>query len=86
MNNKSELPYAFVGRCQSVTIGGKLYYCGDIVPKVKWALDEGGTFNQIWDAEIIAVSGIRENNIQFYGKDDYGFAVEVSIDASDLIA
>lgn len=74
---------ARVSRCQSVTIGEKLYYFGEIIPYLRWKLDD--TENEIWNAKIVAVSGMRENNVSLDGKDYNGNPVSVTIDMDDVI-
>ena len=74
--------YAYVDRCQSVRICGKLFVYGESIPKIKWLLDDDGTYNEIYDAKILAVS---EDWVQFDGEDHNGNPVTVTIDVDDVI-
>ena len=47
----------------------------------KWKLDDD-TYNEIWDAEIVAVGFY--NTVQFDGKDHKGNSVVVTIDMDDV--
>lgn len=51
-------------------------------PKIKWLLDDDGTYNEIYDAKIVAVS---EDWVQFDGEDHNGNPVTVTIDVDDVI-
>ena len=43
------------------------------------------TENEIRNAKIVAVSGVRENNVSFDGEDNNGNSISVSIDMDDVI-
>jgi hypothetical protein len=75
---------ARVGRCQSVIIGNKTYNYGEVIPYLRWKFDNV-TENEIWNAKIVGVSGMRENNVSFDGEDNNGNSVSVSIDMDDVI-
>lgn len=75
---------ARVGRCQSVIIGNKVYHYGETILYLRWKLDDV-TENEIWNVKIVAVSGMRENNVSFDGEDSNGNSVSVSIDMDDVI-
>ncbi len=74
--------FAFVSRCQSVTIGNKLYLYGQTVPCIKW---EDTEIKEILDAKIVAVSGIRENNVQFQGIDRHGKSIIANVSMDNVI-
>lgn len=75
---------ARVWRCQSVIIGNRTYHYGENIPYIKWKLDND-TENEIWNAKIIAVSGMRENIVSFDGEDNNGSPISVSIDMDEVI-
>jgi len=75
---------ARVGRCQCVIVGNKTYYYGEVIPYLRWKSDDV-TESEIWNAKIVAVSGMRENNVSFDGEDNNGNSISVSIDMEDVI-
>ena len=75
---------ARVGRCQSVVVNDKVYACGETIPYLRWKMDDEAE-NEIWNAKIVAVSGMRENNVSFDGVDSNGNPVSVSIDMCDIV-
>lgn len=77
-------PFAYVNRGQSVVIGGKLYLYGETIPAIKY-ISGNGDNKEIHDAKICAVSGLKENTVQFVGLDQYHNKVEVNIDMSAIV-
>ncbi len=77
---------AMVGRCQTVVINEKVYAYGEKIPYLRWKMDNEGTENEIWDAEICAVSGMRENHIEVVGVDENGESIDVYIDMDDVVS
>lgn len=75
---------ASVGRCQSVIVGNKVYNYGETIPYLRWKSDDI-TESEIRNAKIVAVSGMRENNVSFDGEDNNGNSISVSIDMEDVI-
>lgn len=74
---------ARVGRCQSVIIGNKTYYYGETVPYICWKVDD--IKNEMWNARITAVSGIRENNVSFDGRNGDGNLISTTIDMNNIV-
>ena len=78
---------ARVGRCQTVIVNDNVYAYGEKIPYLRWKMDDKGeSENEIWDAEICAVSGMRENNIELVGKNENGDSIDVIIDMDDVIS
>ncbi len=75
---------AKISRGQTILIGNKLFYFGETVPYIKWKMDED-TENEIYNAKIVAVDGIRENSAEFTGEDHEGNPIDVSIDMDDVL-
>ena len=77
---------ARVGRCQTVIVDEKVYAYGEKIPYLRWKMDDEGTENEIWDAEICAVNGMRENNIEVVGVNENGESIDVCIDIDDVVS
>ena len=75
---------AMVGRCQSVIVNNEVYYYGETIPYLSWKTADTAK-NEIWNAKIVAVSSMRENNVSFDGKDCNGNPVSISIDMDNVI-
>ncbi|ADL35975.1 hypothetical protein bpr_II035 (plasmid) [Butyrivibrio proteoclasticus B316] len=82
--NDTIVKSSYVARCQTVLVNNKTYGFGETVPYIKWKMDEN-TDNEIYNAKIVAVSGMRENTVEFSGEDHKGNPIDVSIDMDDVI-
>lgn len=70
---------AVIGRCQSVIINNTTYCYGEVIPYIKWHLDDD-TENEMINAKITAVDGVDANSVQLESD-----GVVVSVCLEDII-